>query len=59
MKKEGRSSLEYACMEMDSYKTRRAKEFPAAFLRPAYKYTAAEVKDQTQEKLHEYDYLKD
>ena len=58
MKKETRSSLEYACMEMTSYKTKRTKLLPEAFLRRPYQYTVAETKDRTQEQLHEYDYLK-
>ena len=58
MKKETRSSLEYACMEMSSYQTRRPKLLPEAFLRRPYQYTIAETKDDTQEKLHEFDYLK-
>ena len=58
MRKEVRSSLEYTCMEMSSYRCRRAKELPEAFLRRPYKYTIAETKDETQEKLHEFDYLK-
>ena len=50
------TSLEYACTYMTSYQHRRAKLLPEAFLRPAYKYTIAEVKDHTQEEMHEYDY---
>ena len=53
-----KTSLEFACMEMSSYQTRRTKLLPEAFLRPAYKYTIAEVKDRTQEEMHEYDYRK-
>lgn len=56
MKSETRSSLEYACMEMNSYQHRRVTLLPEAFLRPAYKYTSAEIKDRTQENMHEYDY---
>lgn len=57
MKEKRRTDLAYACMEMQSYKKRR-REQNAAFLRVPYKYTSAEVKDDTQTKLHEYDYLK-
>ena len=54
-----KTSLEYACMEMNSFQHRkRGKLFPDAFLRKPYKYTKAETKDDTQEKLHERDYLK-
>lgn len=53
----GRSDLEYACMEMQKYKRRRTG-VNEAFLRKPYQYTKAETKDDEQEKLHEYDYLK-
>ena len=56
-KEKRRSDLEYACLEMQKYKKRRSFINPA-FLRKAYQYTSAECKDETQEKLHEYDYLK-
>ena len=59
MKKNKTSSLEYACMEMSSYQTKRPKLYPDAFLRKPYKYTKAETKDDTQENLHEYDYRRD
>ena len=58
MKKNETSSLEYACMEMRSYQTKRPRQLPEAFLRRPYQYTIAETKDDTQEKLHEFDYLK-
>lgn len=58
MRKETRSDLEYACLEMKGYKTKRSKLLPEAFLRRPYQYTKAETKDATQEKLHEKDYLK-
>lgn len=57
MKEKKRTDLAYACMEMQSYKKRR-REQNAAFLRVPYQYTSAEVKDDTQTKLHEFDYLK-
>ena len=56
MRKETRSNLEYACLSMESFRSKRKKLLPEAFLRPAYKYTVAEVKDRTQEEMHEYDY---
>lgn len=32
-------------------------ELSPFFLRPVYQYTSAEVKDTTQQELHEYDWL--
>ena len=36
---------------------KRRVEISPFFLRPAYQYTSAEVKDTDQQDLHEYDYL--
>lgn len=47
----------YACMEMIRHKFKKY-DLSDAFLRKAYKYTKAEIKDDTQENLHEFDYLK-
>ena len=55
---EYRDNLEWACMNMKAYTRKRPKLLPEAFLRPAYKYTKAEIKDRTQENLHEFDYRK-
>lgn len=57
MKEKKRTSLQYDCMEMQKYKKRR-NDSNTAFLRVPYQYTSAEVKDDTQTKLHEFDYLK-
>ena len=57
MTDEYRDGLEWACINMTSpYVKKRPKLLPEAFLRPAYKYTSAEVKDRTQEEMHEFDY---
>lgn len=58
MEDDYRDGLEWACINMKPYVKKRRKDLPEAFLRPAYKYTTAEVKDRTQEDLHEYDYRK-
>lgn len=52
-----RDGLEWACINMKPYVKKRRKGLPEAFLRPAYKYTTAEIKDKTQENLHDKDYL--
>lgn len=54
---EYRDNLEWACMNMKAYTRKRSKLLPEAFLRPAYKYTKSEVKDKTQENMHEKDWL--
>lgn len=56
MKKETKSSLEFACMDMKLYKENKKKGLSEAFLRKPYQYTIAETKDDTQGKLHEFDY---
>ena len=53
-----RSDLEYACMEMEQFKQGRFRELSPFFLHKAYSGTKAEVKDDTQEKLHEFDWRK-
>ena len=53
-----KSALAYACLEMAQYKHKRFQELSPFFLRKAYSGTSAEVKDDTQEKLHEYDWRK-
>ena len=58
MRKETRTKLEYACLEMGKFKQKRSKLYPEAFLRRPYQYTKAETKDRTQELMHEKDYLK-
>lgn len=37
---------------------KRRVEISPFFLRPAYQYTSAEIKDTDQQDLHEHDYLK-
>lgn len=54
---EYRDNLEWACMNMKAYTRKRPRLLPEAFLRPAYKYTKSEVKDKTQENMHEKDWL--
>lgn len=51
----GRTELQYICMMSGRTKDEQLK---AAFLRKPYQYTKAETKDDTQTKLHEYDYRK-
>lgn len=53
-----KSALAYACLEMAQYKHKRFHALSPFFLRKAYSGTSAEVKDDTQEKLHEYDWRK-
>lgn len=53
-----RSELEWACLEMQSLTNRRKPRLSPDFLRRPYAGTSAETKDDTQEKLHEYDWLK-
>lgn len=55
---EKRSELEWACLELERYKTRRKAQLSDSFLRRPYSGTSAEPKDDEQEKLHEYDWLK-
>ena len=50
-----RTDLQYVCMM--SGRTRN-EQLKAAFLRKPYQYTKAGCKDDTQAKLHEYDYRK-
>lgn len=56
-KNKKRTALQYACMEMQKYK-KKYIDYNSPFLRKPYQYTSAECKDDTQEKLHEFDYLK-
>lgn len=54
-----RSEAEYDWMEGKKHQSRRrALELKPAFLRKPYAGTSAETKDNTQQELHEYDYLK-
>ena len=53
-----KSALEWACMGMHQQYDSRKKELSPFFLRRPYSGTAAETKDATQERLHEYDYRK-
>lgn len=53
-----RTEQEYDFMEGGKHRNKReVHSLKAAFLRKPYQYTSAETKDDTQEKLHEYDYL--
>jgi len=58
MKTNKKTALEWACMGMHQQYDKRKTELSPFFLRRPYSGTAAETKDATQEKLHEYDYLK-
>lgn len=53
-----RSELEWACLEMQAFKSRRRPRLSDSFLRRPYAGTSAEPRDDAQEKLHEYDWLK-
>jgi len=54
-----RTEQEYDWMEgsKNQYKHKRP-QLSSFFLRKPYEGTSAETKDNTQEELHEYDYLK-
>ena len=49
-----RTDLEWACLEMQGYKTERP-ELKDGFLRPLYQYTSME--NSTVARFHENDYL--
>lgn len=56
-----RTSQEYDWMEGKKHQAqsrKRALALSPAFLRKPYAGTSAEPKDDTQEKLHEFDYVK-
>ena len=53
-----KSELQFDCMIYQHLKTQHGRAVNEAFLRKPYQYTSAEPKDETQEKLHEYDYRK-
>ena len=53
-----KTDLELDCMEMQKYKRYRGLGVNDNFLRKPYQYTKAEIKDDTQEKLHENDWLR-
>ena len=53
-----RTEQEYDFMEGGKHRNKReVHSLKTAFLRKPYQYTSAETKDDTQEKLHEYDFL--
>lgn len=53
-----KSDLELDCMELQKHRTQKDRFLKEAFLRKPYAGTKAETKDDTQQKLHKYDYLK-
>ena len=53
-----KSALAWACIGMHQQYDLRKKELSPFFLRRPYSGTAAETKDSTQEKLHQFDYRK-
>lgn len=54
-----KEALGYACLGMHKQQYyKKPKELSPFFTRRPYMGTAAETKDYTQEKLHEFDYRK-
>ena len=53
-----RSQLRFDCMIHQQLRKRHGVSVNDAYLRKPYQYTKAEPQDNTQEKLHEFDYRK-